>query len=362
MNIEPGHPLTVERISQLLEEDILRRRLRVGEPYFTADEAGKQLGVSRTQAHRAFQLLADRDLLVSKPRKGTVIGPAVPFKPPTPQRLQCVHALLDPERIRAGLAMRELIDGLRRALPGFDVQLNYLPAQDPLGYVQQVCDQLDRTGASSGLILFGCPRPVQEFIATQARPAVNFGVVYPTADALPSVTVDNVARGRLLAEHLLDGGCSRLALLLPEFFLPGYRQVFEGVNEALAARRLAYGALELCNVPHDEGSIRAEVRRLLAEPDPPRGWIAQQQLAECILSELQAQGRDDIQLAIDVADQPAAALRHLPHCTPALLFSERVQLAAEMLKRLLDEQPLTPRQVVVPVTLALSDGASLETT
>lgn len=356
MPLQSTHPLTVENVSQLVEEDILRRGLKVGERYFTADEAGQRFGVSRTQAHRAFQLLAHRNLLISKPRKGTVIGPAGPFKALPEKPLQCVHALLDPERIRAGLSMGELIEGLRRGLPGSDVQLNYLPAGVSTSHVQQICERLADAGAG-GLVLFGCPRPVQEFVAQQSVAAVNFGVVYPTAQSLPCVTVDNTTRGRLLAEHLLDQGCERLALMLPEFWLPGYRQVFEGVNQALAARRLSYGTLELCNIPHDEASIRTEVRRLLALGHAPTGWILQGQFAEPAIAELKAlRASRKVRVALDVADPPPE-LRHLPHCQPELGFQQRVALAADMLKRLLDGQALTEPHVVVPVHLSLALGS-----
>ncbi len=49
MPLQSAHPLTVESVSQLVEEDILRRGLKVGERYFTAEEAGKRFGVSRNQ-------------------------------------------------------------------------------------------------------------------------------------------------------------------------------------------------------------------------------------------------------------------------------------------------------------------------
>ena len=58
----------------------------------TAAQARVAFGVSRTTAHWALKLLADKELLVRRRNRGTFVGPH--FKPNGSMRLTTTHVVL----------------------------------------------------------------------------------------------------------------------------------------------------------------------------------------------------------------------------------------------------------------------------
>jgi hypothetical protein len=178
-----------------------------------------------------------------------------------------------PSRFNSGLETDALITGLRKQIPGCDVQFNFLPNEQPLEYVRQIVDREASVGALHGLIVLGCPHPVHEYVLEKKLPAIVFGGVYPTAANLPSVDVDQHAIGFHAAHWLLKQGHRRIALLAREVWLPGDNRLVDGVNEAMAAARLSQGALVIRSVPLDGPAIGMEIVQLMQEADPPTAFI-----------------------------------------------------------------------------------------
>lgn len=352
----------IDRLSLLVEEDILRKRLREGDRYLTSDEAGKQFGVSRATAHRAFQLLVDREMLVSKPRLGTFVGPASPYRNLQLPRLKCVHAVIDPERLHAGLSIGELLDGLKEVLPDFDLQVNYLPSASAADYMAALLANITRDNTeidgtlSQGLVVLGCPRIVQEMVAAAEVPAVILGSRYPTAASIPSITVDNVAKGQLLTQYLLNRGHKRIALLMRETWLPGDRLMFEGINQQLAKAEMPHGTLDLRSVPADRHVIRAELSECFLGANAPTALICQQRFADLVagcLAEMNLQVPTDIDMVIETTDHRTETTSKLVHSFSEISFPERVRRAGKLLGQLLageesNSTAIFPIQLIYP--------------
>lgn len=348
----------VDQLSHLLEEDILRRKLCAGDRFMTSDEAGRKFGVSRATAHRAFQLLAGRDLLVSKPRQGTFVGPASPHQKPAPPELRCVHAVIDPERLRAGLSVGELVEGIHTALPEHDFQLNYLPTANPVGYITSLLREVSDDGDEEnqprrGFVLLGCPRRVQELVAESCLPAVIFGSRYPTAASIPSISVDNVAKGRLLTRYLLERDHRRIGLVMRETWLPGDRRVFEGINQELAEAELPHGTLSICTVPNDDKVIYTELCAWLKSNEPPTALICQQRFTEAVqasLRQLECRVPEDLEVVVETTDHVTDFTRGVPHTLSQVPFLDRVKRAGELLSRVFRGEEFTTTEIL-PVTV-----------
>ena len=349
----------VDRLAQRLEEEILNRQLCAGDRFMTSDAAGKRFGVSRATAHRAFQHLVNRELLVSRRRQGTFVGPASPYQRVEQLQLKRVHGVIDPERLRAGLSTGELVEGLRAALPEHDVRINYLSAANASGYMTTLLREIAEEQAESdrdpccGLVLFGCPRPVQEIVAASEVPAVIFGSRYPTAASIPSISVDNVAKGRVLTQYLLDRGHKKIGAVMRETWLPGDRRVFEGISQQLAEAELPYGTLSIRNVPADENVIATELSDWFRGDDAPTALICQQRFAEAVttsLRQLEKLVPKGLEVVVETTDHRTSATLDVPHTRSQIAFFERVKRAGEILARLLDGETLDSTEIL-PIEL-----------
>jgi DNA-binding LacI/PurR family transcriptional regulator len=176
-----------------------------------------------------------------------------------------------------------------------------------------------------------------------------------------SVTADNRRGARMLADHLLACGHSRIAFIAARQPWPMVEQRHRGYCEALAAagherdRRL-----ELFEGIWDAADAGAMVDRLLELPDPPTAVMAGNDLlAIGAIRQLRARGRrvphdlavtgfNDFAFAEFV--DPALTTVHVPGY-------EIGRTAAQLLIENLDGEPVEHPQVTLPVELRLRESA-----
>src|SRR3984957_16744093 len=121
----PQAPRIVDLADRILA-DIRRKRLRPGDPYLSTAEIARLLRVSGTAANRALQLLAQRQVLERRQRRGAFIarGPAG-GKTVVVNR---VHLLVHRDYLRAeGLLADGVVLGIQGELPQAEIQFNFLP-------------------------------------------------------------------------------------------------------------------------------------------------------------------------------------------------------------------------------------------
>ncbi len=341
------------KLCEALESDIRRRGLRAGDTYLTATEAAELLGVSRATAHRAFQQLAAKGILRSKQRAGTVVGPSFqPWYDTPAQPSEQIRILLVQQRIREGHFFEDLLRSLHETLPGREVTISYVPDKGAFEFVQEILDQSPER--KTGYLILGCPRSVHELVADQGLPVVVLGPTYFTAADLPSVSADNKQRGHLLAQHLLDNGHERIALLMPEMWIPGDIEVYEGVNEALSKNQVAHGALLLRNTPQEKKALGAEIEQLFSQPSPPSAIICKQRAVKAVeaaLAALPSGAGKDVEIAIEITDIGPAYRDRYTHVACSSNLRERAERASELLKQLLNDEELEERHIRCPVEL-----------
>lgn len=150
-------------------------------------------------------------------------------------------------------------------------------------------DEIVDAGRCDGVILIGQSDQVDviESVAARYRPLVVWGAGLPGMAQL-TVGTDNVAGGRIAAEHLLARGRRRLA-----FFgnpnVPEFAARYEGFRQAIAASGVADGIVLPVHLTTDASA--AAIADYLADQPPPDGiFAASDVIAMSALSVLAARG------------------------------------------------------------------------
>ncbi len=339
-------------MADLITQDIRRKRLRAGAPYMTSDEVGKMLNVHKRAAGRAMALLAQRNVLVNRRGVGSFVGSAITY--PNGHRFQYVHVLVSMERLRDELPTGELIDGMLAVLPGYDIQINVLPLDDPVPYAQSLLDKYSGEDAMLGIVLLGCPREVHELVAESTVPAVVFGGLFAGVDGLLSADTDSFAAGELVSQILVSQNpAHRIALFMRESWLPGDCLFLDGINESLHASAEWTGSVLTRATPMQEAAVKAVARDLLAGPTPPTAMVAiGARKGEWITDVVREAGLaipDDC--ALFVCESPVVPLG-IPGSVvvaAAMSYREQSTAVAEMLKAVISGETPDEQHQVFPV-------------
>lgn len=202
------------------------------------------------------------------------------------------------------------------------------------------CAELVQGGRAMGLVLIGQwhQHELLNQMAASGLPMVVWGADMGPGQRYPSVGGDNIAGGRLAAEHLLAQGRARIAFLGdPE--LPEVAQRWQGHGQALARVGLQPDPALLLRVPFD--SVRA-AQALAALLDSGSRIDAVQACSDLLaLTAIQVLRARGLQVPADVAvigfdDMPVAALANPPLTTIHQPVPQAGEALVESLMALLD--------------------------
>jgi GntR family transcriptional regulator of arabinose operon len=347
-------PSKTHWLAKRLEEDIRARGLRVGEPYLTTSEAGRQLGISKAMAYRAMKILVARQVLVSHPGRGTFVGPeasGTPFTQTKCIRILSMHDLL----LSSEQSTYGLLTGLVTTLPGYSIQFDFIEQQDAEKQVNHLLEQGVSNGSLSAVMMRGCPRAVQELVLNRGVPAVVFGTDFSSTRQLPSVDADQFEIGRLAAEYLLERGHKRIALLMREMWFPGDQRMYEGVGRALDDAGLGHDSLLLRNLSVDAEVLSADLKRLCTATDRPTGCVCRMPFfAETLAKVAESSGLavpDNMEVISDGLNRQTAAHLGMTSVCMKVSVEEQVAIGGRMLAQLFAGQQPDPLHVVLPVEL-----------
>ena len=167
----------------------------------------------------------------------------------------------------------EILHAIRVELGDVNVQFGFVPAQDPIAYLQEMLTPIVAAGHLAGVVAISCQRDVYCYLATLDVPLVINGSLYPDGDAIPSIDADNRESGRLLARYLIESGKKRFALLCHNEDQPGDHDFHDGVCEVLAEMDVPATALLVRPYPATQQALRALVQHLVHIPDAPTAFI-----------------------------------------------------------------------------------------
>jgi LacI family transcriptional regulator len=228
-----------------------------------------------------------------------------------------------------------------------------------------------RTWRPAGVLAFIYVNEAPELLTTLSIPVVSFANIDETL-SLPMVGVDDVAVGRMAAEHLLERGFRHFAFAgCPMFHYSNQRE--QGYNQMLEEAGRGPAACFHDNHPPDAASVWAwtpdpAVQQWLLSLPRPVGMFAANDATALRLSELCRQlglripediallGVDDDDLFCTLAHSALSSIK-----TPL----ERIGYeAAHLLDRLISGEPAPPMPILLPpmsvVTRQSSDVLAIE--
>lgn len=250
-------PLTKRKLVTLAEQicqDIRDRGLRPGDVYLTADEAAKHLSVTKTDANRALQLLASRRLLTRK--QGSAPRLARELDARTETAIHRVHVLIPEADIKKeGLFSDGNMIGLQEALPGCQIQFNFLPERGEAEYVSGLVHEALAATRLEGFVLLRSSLNAQQAVADSGLPAVVNGTVYPSVANICSMDRDHKLSAKLQLDYVSDCGCKHVLVLMRDRMYAGDQIFFEAVMAECAARPGLNAPPLFHFLPSDEGMV-----------------------------------------------------------------------------------------------------------
>jgi DNA-binding LacI/PurR family transcriptional regulator len=350
---------TVHRLAKKLERDMHVKNLSPGDPYLSATQAARTLGVSRSVADRALLLLAKRDLLVRRAGQGTLVGSAMRVDPamevPRMKQLQSVFLLEGPIATKTALIPPEMM--LPQARHRFNqsaVHAVYLPQENTVEYVKQLVARGRSGGGRVGLIAKSCTRPVYDYFAECRVPTVVLGTLYADQrEALPSIDLDYYEAGRLMVNSLAGRGHRRLGLFAGPAGRAGTENFINGILAGTHPAGISPAGLVMKFYPGSDKGFAAEARSVLAAPDHPTALLTQSETSAKWLSSFAAElglsvpGDLDVSCVATESEGPV----HCPCVRPQHSVDEIIAQAVEMLWRVMESVPLEEHTVAIPVSL-----------
>jgi DNA-binding LacI/PurR family transcriptional regulator len=255
-------------LADVLQHQIAQDSMVPGDSFYSVREIASRYGVSIGTAHQGMKLLADRQFIETRPRSGTVIGPAVNRAPASSAGV--IHMIVGRLAMPAEMMMRMAVcNGIIEAWPDASVQISLLPEkeEDAVAFLEQLIGKDAARPEFLGAVLACCPRVAKQYFLNSGLPAVVNGHLDEDIE-LPYVDRDQRAIGYMAAKHLTERGHRRIGLLMYDQWRPGDTLMLAGVQEAMGDAQLAADDLVIASVPgNEETMVRRAVEKMLTAPD-----------------------------------------------------------------------------------------------
>lgn len=344
-------PSKKEAICSYILQQIALGNLRAGDKLPSEKQLCGQFGVSRITAQNALNLLESRGDIYRVRGSGSFVGRSAA---PPASILPLIMNSLAPE----GRHM-EIIEGASDYLAGVDCHAAVYPIYQDAEKERKTFESLLEKGNRAFLVLPSHQKESRDLYFDLIRSGIHLVFL----DALPEglagnlVSCDNTTGGCLLTEHLIRGGCRRIAALAPNG-LSTVAQRLQGYRYALARHGLADRPdYRLClngGLPFSLG-VREAVERLLALPERPDAlFCLNDQLALAVFACLQERG---VRIPADMAlagfdNLPATRDCPVPVTTVEQPFAAMGYEGARLCRALLDDaQPGRFQSILLPVRL-----------
>lgn len=336
----------------MLEEDIRRRDLKIGDRYITAQEAAEMLGVSRATAQRAMKILGDSQKLLRRRSLGTFIGPGAVNQ--SNSKVRTVYIISPEEEYNSAWASW-MSRGIRRASGSTNVNFGVVPKNDGIEYLKQLVQFAKASGPFLGIIATGGNRDIYQYLAESGVPTVIFGSLYQDNTRIPSLDLDNREAARLMTRYLIDRGHKRIMSMTVSDGRPGDHDFFDGVSDVLTEAGLPANALIMRIVPDDIKLALPRVQQFLSSCDRPSGLIVRGSgilaAADKAIDQLELSVPDEVEMVYQNVNSEAESNPKHPHVMPKTDMEDVACRLGSMIKQISNGQKLEKIRVVLPVEL-----------
>jgi len=349
-------PRLLALVEQVLA-DINELGLKPGQRYLTSEQLAHALGVRKATANRALQVLANRGVLIRKPRLGTLIAdPAESISQPA---IADIHLIVRADYLRAeGRYAEDTLVGLRRAIPGAAVMVHFLPEHDAGAYVQRTINDSMRGTTPQGLVLVRSSLSIQRLVQDSGLPAVIHGGAYPGVTRLPWLNIDNESIGRIQFDYMHQRGCKRIVLLRSDTHAAGDADCWRGLCAAGAGARWLADSI----IPADTAPFAEQVDAVLSlyldskTTSSTTGIIASsEKLADLACEALRRRGLtpgSDVQLTINTVHREGnQSPPSLPHIRMGMAPGEQGEALGRMLLHRTTQSDEAPMQEMIEPVL-----------
>lgn len=339
----------IDQLANYMERDIHQRGLRPGEPYLTAADAGAMLGVSRMTANRALNLLAGRKLLVRHRSRGTFVGPGLAPRESTNANSVHYITFVD-DNPTYQMPIGRMLTGLRSSLANVSLSTHIMSLNLSPQQFRREIDQL-YSANSLGIIVALGTRDIQQAAADSQVPTVIHGSVYPGID-LPSLDVDQIQTGSLLAKQAIALGHRRLVFVAREDWRHGDNLALDGIQQAVAAAGLGNGSVMVRNVSTDRVALRAGVEEILHDVPRPAAFLCRLSSFACTIRDVATSMKlsipNEIGIVYDYTSEEGDPPLPFPCVRSQLDVQEQMATVAKMLKSVASAERPNPFRAMVP--------------
>jgi hypothetical protein len=323
-----------------------------GDRYLTIRELARRFRVSPVTMQRSVRDLVNEGVLNVRGNAGTFVGTTAREAPAELQIVRIIAPDLASQRER--LFRQGLADGLLSAMPGVSMQLHFLPAADPLGFLNALYKENETDFKVVGSLLLRAPRVVREFFVRRRLPAVVFGNVEDHLH-LPCIDRDQRAIGERLIEFLSSKGHQRLGVLMMDAWNPGDNHLLHGIQQAMSAANLPSAALTIQSMAEEPAMIHALVNRIASTADRPTALICRSDtIAIEAIAALEKLGlRVPHDMAVVSIGNDGLALQQVRPTITAMTNNHEVRgrLAGELLMSMYRGQETADRRIISPSEL-----------
>jgi DNA-binding LacI/PurR family transcriptional regulator len=347
----------IVELADRLQQNIDASGLRPGDAYPHTEEIARSLGVSTSAANGALRVLAKRGILDRRPRRGSVVARR-PGDGPQPA-LRRVHLLVHREYLQMeGLLADGLLIGIQGELPGAEMQFNFIPLIEGAEYGDQLVADALRSRDAEGFVLVRAPLAIQRAVHTSGLPAVVFGHLQPSVEAMPWIDRDHRQIGALAAAHLLGCRCRRVVALFRVEMGPGDFLLLDCLQQSLAAAGLGLGDFSIRCLSADREAARSCVMSILQENKRTTGFLCRSQLlAEGAAAAAELLGRRVPIVVSDVYRKPSEPEPVHPYARSLLSSEEIGHRIGRMLAQQARGEEVCPQYEMIAVALEVPGAA-----
>jgi DNA-binding LacI/PurR family transcriptional regulator len=239
---------------------------------------------------------------------------------------------------------------------GFDLSVSTDAGNEGEAYLKHI-----RSRRCDGFVVIRTQRQDHriDLLREQNVPFVAFGRVDGDND-FPLVDEDGAYGIRQVVDHLVALGHTRLACITEPLYLTKAHHRLQGFLEGLTAHGLSADPELIVESNYRQRSGRMSAAKLLDLPNPPTAIVAWNDLlALGAMGEAQSRGlvvgRDVSITGFD--DIPLAEYTHPSLTTVHQPAHELGSMLAQMLIRLINKQPVEPKQVIVKPQLVVRQSS-----